>query len=320
MLASALASLNGGADRRRGTLPRWVLPAVALFAVLVLVVVSTHPHSGQSAPPMFGDYEAQRHWMELTLHTPLAQWYTHTTLNDLQYWGLDYPPLTAFQSWLCGVLMRSVEPASVALTTSRGWESYRSKLAMRFTVIVSDLLFTLPAVHLFVRAFYGREKGGNGARNAWATALILLAPGPILIYHGHFQYNNWSLGLTTYAVAAILHGKHVCGSVLFTLSLCHKQMSLYHAPAFFAHLIGRCLRCVYFNSRMGNMTDDVVFDSIYLFTDPNDRRWRLPSWPPPFSARCPSSSRRFTSRTPGVSTASRRCSRGSRRSNAGSSR
>jgi hypothetical protein len=129
---------------------------------------------------MFGDYEAQRHWMELTLHTPLYQWYTHTTLNDLQYWGLDYPPLTAFQSWVCGVWMRSVEPASVALTTSRGWESYRSKLAMRFTVIVSDLLFTLPAVHLFVRAFYGREKGGNGARNAWATALILLAPGPIL--------------------------------------------------------------------------------------------------------------------------------------------
>ena len=180
--------------------------------------------------------------MELTLHTPLSQWYTHTKLNDLQYWGLDYPPLTAFQSWLCGVWMRSVEPASVALTTSRGWESYRSKLAMRFTVIVSDLLFTLPAVHLFVRAFYGREKGGNGARNAWATALILLAPGPILIDHGHFQYNNWSLGLTTYAVAAILHGKHVCGSVLFTLSLCHKQMSLYHAPAFFAHLFGRCLR------------------------------------------------------------------------------
>ena len=242
MLASALASLNGGRDRRRGTLPRWVLPAVALFAVLVRVVVSTHPHSGQSKPPMFGDYEAQRHWMELTLHTPLSQWYTHTKLNDLQYWGLDYPPLTAFQSWVCGRWMRWMEPASVALTTSRGWESYHSKLAMRATVIVSDLLFTLPAVHLFVRAFYGREKGGNGARNAWATALIVLAPGPILIDHGHFQYNNWSLGLTTYAVAAILNGKHVCGSVLFTLSLCHKQMSLYHAPAFFAHLFGRCLR------------------------------------------------------------------------------
>lgn len=47
---------------------------------------------------MFGDYEAQRHWMELTNHLPLRQWYKY----DLQYWGLDYPPLTAYHSWLCG--------------------------------------------------------------------------------------------------------------------------------------------------------------------------------------------------------------------------
>lgn len=36
--------------------------------------------------------------MELTLHVPVAQWYTY----DLPYWGLDYPPLTAYVSWLCG--------------------------------------------------------------------------------------------------------------------------------------------------------------------------------------------------------------------------
>jgi alpha-1,3-glucosyltransferase len=49
---------------------------------------------------MFGDYEAQRHWMELTIHLPLREWYTH----DLPYWGLDYPPLTAYVSWICGWL------------------------------------------------------------------------------------------------------------------------------------------------------------------------------------------------------------------------
>ena len=36
--------------------------------------------------------------MELTNHLPTRQWYTY----DLQYWGLDYPPLTAYHSWLCG--------------------------------------------------------------------------------------------------------------------------------------------------------------------------------------------------------------------------
>lgn len=55
---------------------------------------------GQGTPPMFGDYEAQRHWMELTLHLPFRQWYTY----DLGYWGLDYPPLTAYVSWLCGIV------------------------------------------------------------------------------------------------------------------------------------------------------------------------------------------------------------------------
>ena len=191
---------------------------------------------------MFGDYEAQRHWMEVTLNTPLSQWYVHTKVNDLQYWGLDYPPLTAFQSWICGVWMRAVEPGAVALTTSRGWETPVSKLAMRATVIASDLAFTLPATIAFVRAFYGEERGANANRMTWATALILLAPAPILVDHGHFQYNNWSLGLTTYAVAAIVRGRNVLGSVLFTAALCHKQMSLYHAPAFFAHLLGVCLR------------------------------------------------------------------------------
>jgi alpha-1,3-glucosyltransferase len=49
---------------------------------------------------MFGDYEAQRHWMELTIHLPFRQWYTY----DLPYWGLDYPPLTAYVSWICGIV------------------------------------------------------------------------------------------------------------------------------------------------------------------------------------------------------------------------
>ena len=29
---------------------------------------------GQAKPPMYGDFEAQRHWMEITLHLPAKQW------------------------------------------------------------------------------------------------------------------------------------------------------------------------------------------------------------------------------------------------------
>jgi alpha-1,3-glucosyltransferase len=55
-------------------------------------------HSGYQKPPMHGDFEAQRHWMEITSHLPVSRWYFY----DLPYWGLDYPPLTAYHSWICG--------------------------------------------------------------------------------------------------------------------------------------------------------------------------------------------------------------------------
>ncbi|KAG8050972.1 hypothetical protein GUJ93_ZPchr0009g1360 [Zizania palustris] len=43
---------------------------ISLAALLVRVLVSVGPYSGQGVAPKFGDYEAQRHWMELTLHLP----------------------------------------------------------------------------------------------------------------------------------------------------------------------------------------------------------------------------------------------------------
>ena len=53
---------------------------------------------------MFGDYEAQRHWMEITTNLDINEWYINSTSNDLLYWGLDYPPLTAYHSYLNGLM------------------------------------------------------------------------------------------------------------------------------------------------------------------------------------------------------------------------
>src|SRR5579859_1691928 len=60
---------------------------------------------GYGVPPLYGDFEVQRHWMELTLHVPLKEWYYH----DKQWWGLDYPPLTAYVSLLFGKLYGILE-------------------------------------------------------------------------------------------------------------------------------------------------------------------------------------------------------------------
>ena len=75
-----------------------------LVGVLLRYLTSTHTYSGFQAPPMYGDYEAQRHWMEITYNLPTQEWYFDTKDNDLQYWGLDYPPLQAWLSYAFAVL------------------------------------------------------------------------------------------------------------------------------------------------------------------------------------------------------------------------
>lgn len=126
---------------------------------------------------MYGDYEAQRHWMELTVHLPMHEWYNY----DLQYWGLDYPPLTAYVSWLCGImcdalcletahysLLRTsghiIDPAWVALDSSRGIETQASKNYMRATVLMLDLVIYVPALLTFVRQTLGHRSATTQVR------------------------------------------------------------------------------------------------------------------------------------------------------------
>ncbi|KAJ4902335.1 hypothetical protein Rs2_16286 [Raphanus sativus] len=212
---------------------------ISLFALLIRSAVSMFPYSGAGTPPKFGDFEAQRHWMEITTNLPPIDWYRNGTHNDLAYWGLDYPPLTAYQSYIHGILLRTFDPDSVSLLTSRGHESYHGKLLMRWTVFSSDALIFFPAALFFVLVYH-RNRAKSEV--AWHIAMILLNPCLILIDHGHFQYNCISLGLTVGAIAAVLCGSEVLTCVFFTLALSHKQMSAYFAPAFFSHLLGKCLR------------------------------------------------------------------------------
>ena len=57
-----------------------------LFGLVVRYGVSLWPHSGQSRPPMFGDYEAQRHWQEITVNLPIKVKEEKYKKNHL-HWG-----------------------------------------------------------------------------------------------------------------------------------------------------------------------------------------------------------------------------------------
>lgn len=107
---------------------------------------------------------------------------------------------------------------------------------MRGTVIVADYLLLLPAVWLTVSSLYRDPK-----HRLVAFVAVAAQPGLMLIDHGHFQYNNVSIGLAILAIGLILRDYDILGAVAFSLSLNYKQMTLYYAPAFFIALLCKCL-------------------------------------------------------------------------------
>ncbi|KAL1444876.1 hypothetical protein MTO96_045348, partial [Rhipicephalus appendiculatus] len=167
--------------------------------------------------------------------------YENSTANDLLYWGLDYPPLTAYHSWLCGKVAEVINGSWVALNASRGTESYDHKLFMRYTVLAADVLVYFPAVLFFWNSL--RSPVRMKPRDvAIASTLTLIVPGLVLIDHGHFQYNCVSLGLSLLAVALLERERPLLSAVAFSLALNYKQMALYYAIPFFCYLLGCCFQ------------------------------------------------------------------------------
>ncbi|KAF4524271.1 hypothetical protein B566_EDAN012034 [Ephemera danica] len=216
---------------RRGETSASFAYLMAAIGVLVRWAVALHSYSGQGQAPIYGDYEAQRHWQEITLNLPASEWYRNSTRNDLNYWGLDYPPLTAYHSLALGYIARQFNPEFVELGDSRGFESPEHKLFMRWSSLLADVVVLLPALVLSLRE-----------QRSSSLALACLYPGLILIDHGHFQYNSVCLGLTLWAVLALRKRRVALAACLFSLALNYKQIALYHALPFFCYLLGQCWR------------------------------------------------------------------------------
>ncbi|ODV91560.1 glycosyltransferase family 57 protein [Tortispora caseinolytica NRRL Y-17796] len=214
---------------------------VLLISMAVKFAIGLGPYSGYQIDPMHGDFEAQRHWLEITTHLPINRWYFY----DLQWWGLDYPPLTAYHSYILGLVGSFLNPEWFALGTSRALDDPQLKAYMRATVVFSELLVYIPPLLWYLS--YKRQHDLH--RNVTLGA-ILLAPPMLLIDHGHFQYNSVMLGFALFAICNFLYRNYLFGSMMFVMSLCYKQMALFYAPVVFAYLLGQCVisfRPLYFD-------------------------------------------------------------------------
>ncbi|ETO11761.1 dolichyl pyrophosphate Man9GlcNAc2 alpha-1,3-glucosyltransferase [Reticulomyxa filosa] len=243
---------------RNNTLQLGVL-CISILAVFVRLCVGVGSYSGMHKPPMYGDFEAQRHWMEITSGNK------NSSANDLMYWGLDYPPLSAYHSYICGKLAQWLNPAMIALHESRGNESNFTKMFMRMSSVISDALIFFPAfnslINLFVHRFIVPKKNktkknktrhqqqknpyvinNNKKKTTDGVLCVLLSPLFILIDHGHFQYNSVCLGLILWSINCMLLDYHLLGCVLFVCALSFKVMALYFAIPFFCYCIGDLLK------------------------------------------------------------------------------
>ncbi|RYG66438.1 hypothetical protein EON64_09755 [archaeon] len=212
---------------------------IACAAIAVRSLVALWGFSGYNSPPMHGDFEAHRHWMEITTNIPIGDWYRNTRDNDLLYWGLDYPPLMAYFSWLCGQVARVAYPQLVELFESRGLESAEAKSFMRRTVLIGDCVLLVPAVY-YLFSLKSKRGHDNSVGVALLKLLCLMTPCLILIDHGHFQYNGMCIAFALIGAGLVVQERDVLGSVFFCFSLNTKQMALYYAPVFFFALLRKC--------------------------------------------------------------------------------
>uniref|UniRef100_A0AC34F1T3 Alpha-1,3-glucosyltransferase n=1 Tax=Panagrolaimus sp. ES5 TaxID=591445 RepID=A0AC34F1T3_9BILA len=247
----------------------WIALIAAFLAIQA--VVSTGNYSGYSNAPKFGDFEAQRHWMEITLHLPINQWYVNSTDNDLSYWGLDYPPLTAYHSYILGKISNALNPSWVELHKSRGYQTTNHLAFMRTTVIITMLFLYAPALILTLRGFL--PKNMNFYDRFVIGLAALLYPGLIYIDNGHFQYNHVALGFFIWAICCFQKRKVLWGSFFFVLALNFKQMELYHSLPIFVYLLSlscasspsvttRITRTICNVSKLGNV---VIFTFVLLW-------------------------------------------------------
>ncbi|RKO97653.1 hypothetical protein CXG81DRAFT_15848 [Caulochytrium protostelioides] len=220
------------------------LGVVCVVAVTLLVrgFVGLGGYSGEHDAPWFGDFETQRHWLELTRHLPLREWYRYR----FNWSPLDYPPVSAFHAYVFGRLADMIRPEWVALKASETFESPGLRLFMRSSALLTEYALLVPGIWAWT-GFSSTSISppdnipvAESTRRLTAFAYLTAFPLLTLVDHGHFQYNAAMFGFTMWALVYWRRGAFVRGAIAFVCALCFKQMSLYYAIPVFCHLLTEC--------------------------------------------------------------------------------
>jgi alpha-1,3-glucosyltransferase len=213
-------------------------PAAAARAALALVAAAATLKLLLAPGYRSTDFEVHRNWLAITWALPWRAWYADpvTGAGSPSPWTLDYPPLfAAFERALASVASY-VDLAMLDLN-NLDYSSPAAVLFQRASVVAAELPL--------LAAVWWATRSAPPRRRLLALALVAFHPALLIVDHLHFQYNGLPLAAHVAATAALARGgaaMEALGAALFSAALCLKHLHLYAAPAFFAHLLARCVR------------------------------------------------------------------------------
>ena len=260
-----LLFLNNKLENTTKTQLFFVSLSIHFFAILIKILVGQFGYSGEGDYPRFGDFEAQRHWMEITINLPIQEWYTNSRQNRGDYWPLDYPPMSGYHSYLLGKILNKYIPKSVELKKSKGYESPIFKIVMRFFALISDVLVFHVAVniicyYIFVYTKKSRNKKPLYIQYYIVILLILINPLMIIIDHGHFQFNNVMHGFFVIALFFLYSENYILAIIFYSFCINFKQMGLYYAIPFPLYVIKK----LFFNKSKNKGNNNNLLSITYV--------------------------------------------------------
>jgi alpha-1,3-glucosyltransferase len=174
------------------------------------------------------DMLIQRGWMRITLNLPFKEWYRAKSAYP-EYWEVDYPPFSSWHQYLCGFIGSLIDPASMMLESDQHTRSNAERVYMRFTVLITDLIVTIPSLIFMFNLLFSNID--TRIKN-WALLSILISSQAILIDYVNFQYNIFTINLVVIATAYSLKHRFCMSAVFFGLAVNYKVYALYFSLPF----------------------------------------------------------------------------------------
>ena len=237
---------------------------INIFSILLKTLTGLYEYNGENKPPKFGNFETQRHWMEITINLNSSIWYSDSTSNPKDYWPIDYPPLSAYHSYIFGYCFKYLIPDSMILFTSHGYENNLFKILMRLVCLFSDIFIFHFACFFYCKFIYLDRKFGNENYFKFYIMLFILLVSPIFIIidHGHFQFNQVIHGLFIFSIYFLYKGNIFFGISFFILCINFKQMGLYYSIPIFLYIIKDTLNLS--NNNIFKFSFYIIIYTIYV--------------------------------------------------------